>query len=387
MTAVKYEIDGAHCFRQAEIVFLQGDCIFLLQVSDSMLYNNYKEPATNAALRSMQPCVSVIMPFNPKMVSKSHIQTALKHACDEVKRQLSLNNYPEDVSAEALLKLQNAIDNLDYTTHKESVAIYISHSVEKVYYLTIPVEEKVVVDTSFKIRNLVLNKKDKHEFLLLVISAKKEKIYVGSQENLTQIIFNRSDAFRRDLPEQVGNFTDIKAERETRLKNFLRYIDNGLELILRLYPLPLFIMTTKKTMGLFKQITKHEHFITGYVHGNFEKASEFDLRKALEPQIENWRAVKEKDVRNRLGAAQNDLKLVTGIHEVWKHASRKQGRLLVVEKDFNYPAHLNPQQESPPGDIVDDIIERVLESGGDVEFVDELKEYNHIALIEYYHTN
>jgi len=31
---------------------------------------------------------------------------------------------------------------------------------------------------------------------------------------------------------------------------------------------------------------------------------------------------------------------------------------------------------------VDEIIEMVLKNGGDVEFVDDLKEYNHIALID-----
>jgi hypothetical protein len=37
-------------------------------------------------------------------------------------------------------------------------------------------------------------------------------------------------------------------------------------------------------------------------------------------------------------------------------------------------------------DAVDDVMEKVLETGGDVEFVEEglLKEYQHIALIQYY---
>ena len=37
-------------------------------------------------------------------------------------------------------------------------------------------------------------------------------------------------------------------------------------------------------------------------------------------------------------------------------------------------------------DAVDDVIEKVLASGGDVEFVDEglLDQYGHIAVIEYY---
>jgi hypothetical protein len=37
-------------------------------------------------------------------------------------------------------------------------------------------------------------------------------------------------------------------------------------------------------------------------------------------------------------------------------------------------------------DAVDDVMEKVLETGGDVEFVDEgmLKDYDHIALVQYY---
>ena len=70
-----------------------------------------------------------------------------------------------------------------------------------------------------------------------------------------------------------------------------------------------------------------------------------------------------------------------------------------MEKDFNCPAFVSAKGETffynsdkknsecIAKDAVDNIIERVLENGGDVEFVDELKEYNHIALVEYYRNN
>jgi hypothetical protein len=37
-------------------------------------------------------------------------------------------------------------------------------------------------------------------------------------------------------------------------------------------------------------------------------------------------------------------------------------------------------------DAVDDVIEKVLEHGGDVEFVEQgtLKDYQHVALVQYY---
>ena len=86
------------------------------------------------------------------------------------------------------------------------------------------------------------------------------------------------------------------------------------------------------------------------------------------------------------------------MQEVWKQASAKKGRLLVVEKNYMYPARqgknkdsIHPMDDSPTNefyikDAVDDVIEKVLANGGDVEFVNEgvLDAYSRIALVLYY---
>lgn len=363
-----------------------------------MLKELYKEELPVLTAVKCQPCVSVIMPFNPKMGSKTEIMHSLKIATDKVKHEL-YKNYKGEIADNVLKKMDDVIRHLDFRTHRKSIAIYISPLIQKVYYLNITVTEKIVVDSSFEIRDLVLNRKDNHEILIVVISAKKEKIFAGNDITIKQIVSNSSAHVKRDLPEPVANFSDFKKVKETRLKNFLRYIDNRLLSILKVYPLPVFIMATEKTLGYFKQITKHNQYITGYAHGNFEDASEHELLKALEPQLQNWSLVKQKNAVNKLSVAQNDFKLASGMQDVWKHANRKHGQLLVVEKDFNCPAFVgengetvfcnDAQDDATIGtkDAVNDVIEKVLASGGDVEFVDELKDYNHIALIEYYHEN
>jgi len=131
----------------------------------------------------------------------------------------------------------------------------------------------------------------------------------------------------------------------------------------------------------------------------YKDASEQELQQALEPYIRNWALIKQKAVFNKLHVAQDDAKLAIGIHDVWKYANRKHGQLLVVEKDFYCPAFVtedgeitfctdtNDKTTIETNDIVNDIIEKVLGSGGDVEFVNELKDFNHIALIEYFRDN
>ena len=70
----------------------------------------------------------------------------------------------------------------------------------------------------------------------------------------------------------------------------------------------------------------------------------------------------------------------------------------MVEKNYIYAAQHGSSDEviykatesynkfSCIKDAVDDVMEKVLENGGDVEFVDEgvLKNYHNIALVQYY---
>jgi peptide subunit release factor 1 (eRF1) len=181
------------------------------------------------------------------------------------------------------------------------------------------------------------------------------------------------------------------------MDKFLRHIDNGLDLILQAYHLPLFVMGTQKIMGHFKKLTKHGGAVIEYIHGNFEETPLKELREILEPHITNWKKVKQKDFLNQLEEARNNKKLAIGMTATWNAAMNHRGKLLLVEKNYMYAAQFPPEEMIKTGtgkynkysyikDAVDAVIEKVLESGGDVEFIDRdlLHEYQHIALIEHY---
>src|SRR5690242_3031048 len=126
-----------------------------------------------------RPCISIIMPFEPKMNAKAEISQRLKSAVDKVEKNVK-EEYPEDLGNLVILKLRNIIRNLNFSTFKKSVAIYVSPVFEKVLYLDIPVQEKIIVDGSFEIRDLLYSKKEMQQYLVLVLSGKFSKVYVGS---------------------------------------------------------------------------------------------------------------------------------------------------------------------------------------------------------------
>lgn len=347
------------------------------------------------------PCVSIIMPFEPKMMAKAELEHKLKLAFQKVQKQL-LTNYPEDSAELVLTKLQSLIRGLNYSTYKKSIGIFVSPLVEKVYYLDIPMEEKVIIDESFEIRDLVYSRKGVHKYLVLVLSAQHSRIFLGNSTQFVRLASSMphhvAPAYKSDA-ERVTNFADPSHRKEVMLEKFLRHIDNSLNHIVKAYSLPLFVMGTDRTVGHFKKITHHLKHITGYIHGSFEDASELAIREAIAPHVADWKYVIQNDLLLRLNAARSAHKLAVGIKDVWKSASRGKGWLLVVEKNYIVAAqHRSPEGNAEENgfaihgnplfikDAVDDVIEKVLASGGDVEFVDEglLDKYHHIALIEHY---
>lgn len=346
-----------------------------------------------------QPAISIILPFEPKMSLKSELQHRLKLSIEKVKNEL-IKNYTRESYMPVLQKLHSIEDKIDFSSYKKSLAIFVSPVFEKVYYLDIPVEEKIIIDGSFEIRDLVYSKKEMHKYLVLVLSAKKAHIYLGNTTTFVRIVTNIPEhiaAYSNDIPERVANFSDPSERKEVMLDKFLRHIDDSLSIILKAYPLPLFLVGPERVIGHFKGISHNINHIISYVHGNYDDASEEELRNLLRPEVKDWKKVKEEDLLHQLDTAVGARKLSVGIEKVWNTVSQKKGRLLVVEKNYIYPTHLGGEESllyeeegTSNGfyikDAVDDIIEKVLETGGDVEFVDEgvLNNYQRIALIQYY---
>jgi hypothetical protein len=51
------------------------------------------------------------------------------------------------------------------------------------------------------------------------------------------------------LPSKVGNFSNAQAAKEILLNKFFLHIDHALGDVLKVHPVPLFIMGTKKQQG------------------------------------------------------------------------------------------------------------------------------------------
>jgi len=349
---------------------------------------------------NFMPAVTIMLPFNPKMSLREDIEHKLKIVVNKVSKQLR-TDFPDETAIPVIEKLNRLIHELNFDTHKKSIAIFVSLATEKVFYLDTPIEERIVIDESFEIRELVYNKKHTIQYLILLLGAKNSRMFLGSYSSLILIKSNlptNASDYKRDLPGKTTHFSDTHEQKEIQLDRFMYHMDEDLSLILKAYPLPVFVMGTKRVIGHFNGLTKNKESIIQNINVGIENANEITLLEVMKPYLADWRKIQEQTILKEMDKARDRKKLVTGIRDVWYAATHKKGKLLIVEKDFICPASLagrldkiqtedkNTQKPFYIKDAVDDIIEKILENGGDVEFVENevLAGNGHIALIKFY---
>ena len=181
------------------------------------------------------PSVSIFMPFNPKMGMKNKLTFSLSKATDKVVSELK-DKYPGEMSLLVIQKLKAIIKNLDFNTHKKSVAIFVSPVFEKIYYLNMDVEEKVIVNESLQIRDLVDSKKQSQLFHVLLLSEKGSRIFLSDT--------NSSVKITSDSPAGVVNFSNAATKKEMVMDKLLHHVDDSLDMILKHDRLPVFVMGT-----------------------------------------------------------------------------------------------------------------------------------------------
>src|SRR5207249_8138785 len=99
-----------------------------------MLTGIYHEKQAVLGSVSYLPSVSMMLPFEPKLTSKSQIEGMLKRALEKVRDEL-YSSFPRYMVKPALNRLKSILSKLEYGTLKKSIAIFLSPFEEKIYYL------------------------------------------------------------------------------------------------------------------------------------------------------------------------------------------------------------------------------------------------------------
>lgn len=352
-------------------------------------------------------CVSIVIPTHRYTRERMQDPKLVKKAMQKAKDLMRHSAWPKDQVQQLEAKLDLLLTKIDFVRLHEGLAIFISPNITRFFLLPHQVKEKVIVGSSFEIRDLVYFSQFLKPYYLVATSKKRIRLFKGQGLEIQEII---NDEFPREYVEEyeyaspsIGSSTssglqnfegDKSVVRETRQKAFVKQMDHGLDKYLTA-DTPLLVAGVEEELANFEHVTSHLHSIIGKIHGNFD-------HDALHPLAETaWKKMKEYittsqentvlKLREQLGRGM----AVDGIRDVWRLAHEGNALTLLVEKDFAPTAYVDPSNQariyvSPPisrYDIVTDAVEHVMETvkakGGNIMIVQNevLKENSHVALL------
>jgi hypothetical protein len=227
-------------------------------------------------------------------------------------------------------------------------------------------------------------------YYVLSLSEQTSRLYEAFRDTLIDI---QNKGFPIESSAGMGDTVE-PGLRNSQLREFIRTADQHFDHYFRQDPLRLVVVGERKSLSIFESVTSHQDVLIGRVEGDYAATSPHDLGKIVWPIVKEAMAGTSEKAMHDLETAASSQNVASGIDAVGHLAGSGVGGTLFVEEDYHMKGGIRETDHSlimsqdldireVIDDAVDAIIEKVLEKGGNVVFLERgsLTKLQRIALI------
>jgi len=224
-------------------------------------------------------------------------------------------------------------------------------------------------------------------YYVLSLGEKKNRLYEGFREKLI-------DIQNKNFPFEFSIDTGSQSSRDTQIRDYLQQTNQRFSHYYEQEPLRLMVLGAQKNLAIFETLTTHQDLLIGMIKGDYTTTSPHNLGRIVWPVVKetisgvNENAMKELEIADKMN------NVIFGIEAVGQLAETQTGATLYVEEDYHVIGSIQKTDRSPIisrhvdllqviDDVVDIIIEKVLQRGGNVVFLNSgsLITYDRITMI------
>ncbi len=336
-------------------------------------------------LQSQQdyPSLSLLAPTHRIAPAIEKDRIVVKNLAAEGLKRLE-SEFKKREIAGLVKNLNEMIKGIDWENSLDGIALFANRDTAKAVQLPFRPKARVVIDSTFATRDLVYSLNRSPRYRVLVLTEKRTRLFDATTNVLTENttkpfpMTHKGPGGATRLPGGEGiNRSGVRDESH---RQFFRKVDEALAAIQKNDHLPVVVVAIDRYHAFFHEMTKDPDAIVGAVSGSYDNPNTGDLGKLVWPVFKAGSTLLRTRALARLNEAVGVNRHASGIDQVWRAAYEKQVQTLFVETDFEYPADLAPSgdqllpytKRGPAAldDAVDEVIEHVIASGGDVFFYD-----------------
>ena len=344
------------------------------------------------------PCLSLYQPTHRAFPDSQQNTVQYKNLLKALRTQLEHKCAGADI-ASLMEPFERLLDDVDFWSHpQDGIAVFGAGGFFRVEKMQRPMPELVVVNDHLYLKPLIRLFQSQDNYQILALDRKEIKLYQGNLYVLDEVVLAPSvprtieQALGDQLTEpysKVGFYGvgargpasamhhghgDKQDELDVDIDRFFRAVDRAVtEAHSKPSELPLMLAALPEYHGFFRRVSHNPYLIEEAIHTNADALTRDALReqawRVMEPRyharlqalLDAYHAARAR------GLATDDL-----THAVEFATDGRIGTLL-IEADRRIPGHIEgrmPRAAAPGNadgaDLLDDLAERVLKTGGQV---------------------
>lgn len=362
------------------------------------LANDYPE---TILARHEAPCLSLYQPTHRTHPDKVQDPIRFRNLVKTLTHSLK-QRYP-DRDVEPLLKpLHKMAGDSDFWNHAfDGLAVLSAPGFFRAYKLQRPVPELAVVADSFHTKPLMRIMQSADRFQVLGLGRREARLFEGNRDQLDEIELapevprTFDDALERDFERDrairtygpirdgaMGRHGDSDAKQDAIRADtgrFFRIVDRGvLEHHSRPTGLPLLLVALPEHHHLFREASQNPQLLDDTIDVNPESLTVEELRERAWEKILPHYLARLDGLIDRFNVALSREQATTDLADAARAAVAGRIETLLLDADRQVPGRMDPDSGAitlgkldDPGtdDLLDDLGERVLQSGGEVVIV------------------
>jgi hypothetical protein len=326
-----------------------------------------------------EPSISILAPTHLMAPANKQDRIKVKNLVAKAIERLH-KKYKKREVAEIVKGLQQLVKEVDWAHTLHGLALFASAKKSTAVSLPFRPKPRVIIHETFATRDLVyaLNRTPPYRVLVLSHESRLYDAWLATLEEHAGKPFplvHKGPGGAAKLPGGPG--INVSGKRDDAQRAYFRTVDQAVAAVQKADPKPLIIVGVERNLAFFQEVTGQAESIVGMLAGNHDKTSPTALGKLVSAVFETAATRQRTEALVKLDAAVSAHTHASGVEQVWREAAHAMVGTLLVEKDFKFPANVDAEGAVLSGakagkaaldDAVDELIERVMETGGQVYF-------------------
>jgi hypothetical protein len=345
------------------------------------------------------PCVSLYQPTHRQHPENQQDPIRFRNMLGKLESTLR-ETYGTREVRDLLKNFQPLARDDQFWNHRtDGLAVLSSPEVFHIFELLRPVRELLVVADSFHTKPLIRILQSADRFQILCLTRQEVRLYEGNRDSLapvelTDVPSHLADVLgdeRSPSTQPIGTYgtrtggggTTIHNEHAPQTNNvqadtdrFFRAVDQGiLEHHSRPSGLPLMLAALAESIESFRRVSRNPFLMPGGILGDPGALSLEELRRSAWENIEPLYLARLEELKERFQTARARQDASADLSDIARAVVAGRVATLLVEADREIPGRFDratgaiefaPLSSPEVDDLIDDVMEATLRTGGEV---------------------